>query len=342
MKTRLRALGTAVAGSAPARTTVRRLARWERDHRDRPGSLAIITYHRIAGAQERPDLMASLRSTDPAGFEAQIELLAEHHRFLSVDELLDLRRRGAAPPPRAAVITFDDAYADLAEHAWPILHRRSIPAIAFVPTGFVDGDRAFWWDAVHHALSATSAGVLDWNGRRVSLASRRDRLDAVRTVRTEVKAMPHRAALEAVDRLVEGSGVAIEPAPVLGWDRLRQLHDEGLTLAPHTRTHAFLDRVSDDDARSEIEGSMDDLREHIGACPPVFAYPSGQWDAHARRAVADAGIEVAMTTTRGINRLPGADWLTLDRVNVGGATTPALLQAQLLRTTGPLLETVSP
>lgn len=342
MKAQLRRALVAASGSAAARNVVRGVARWERRRADADGRLAVLTYHRISASGQHPELIESLRSTDPAGFEAQIALLAEHHRFLSIDELLELRRTGSPPPARAAVITFDDAYADLAEHGWPILARLGIPAVAFVPTGFVGTGRAFWWDAVHHALSATTRTELPWGATSLPLGSPDERKQAIGVVRTEVKAMDHHRALDAVDALVEVSGVAIDPAPVLGWDRLRALHAEGLVLAPHTRTHAFLDRVPAHEARAEIEGSMSDLREQIGTCPPVFAYPSGQWNADARQAAIDAGIEIAMTTTRGVNRLPGADWLTLDRVNVGAATTPAVLQAQLLRGTGRAVSAISP
>jgi len=40
-------------------------------------------------------------------------------------------------PERCVMITFDDAYQDLSEHALPALERKSFPATVFVPTSLV-------------------------------------------------------------------------------------------------------------------------------------------------------------------------------------------------------------
>jgi len=40
-------------------------------------------------------------------------------------------------PERSLMITFDDAYSDLAEHALPVLEKHGYPAIVFVPTSLV-------------------------------------------------------------------------------------------------------------------------------------------------------------------------------------------------------------
>lgn len=337
----LRRVGRRVARSASVARAIDGLARAEL-RATPPSTLSVLTYHRIARFSDRPDLARSLRSTDPAGFRAQIELLAEHHHFVSIDDVLRWRRTGESAPPRAVLLTFDDTYEDLADHVWPLLRERDIPAVAFVPTGYVDTGRVFWWDALHLALTATTATRLPWRSGPIELAPATDTDSLARRLRAEVKALPHHEAIEAVDKLVAAAGVTPAPAPVLSWDRLRALHAEGLTLAPHTRNHAFLDRLDPAEARSEVEGSMADLEDQIGTCPPVFAYPSGQWNPVTRQIVADAGIELAFTTRRGVNPVPAPDWLALDRINVGAAASPAVVQAQLLRSTGPLVRRLSP
>jgi len=40
-------------------------------------------------------------------------------------------------PERCVMITFDDAYQDLVEHALPVLERKSFPAAVFVPTSLI-------------------------------------------------------------------------------------------------------------------------------------------------------------------------------------------------------------
>src|SRR6266480_1595331 len=44
-----------------------------------------------------------------------------------------------ARPRRGAILTFDDAYADFATAAWPLLRARGYPAALMVPTAHVGG-----------------------------------------------------------------------------------------------------------------------------------------------------------------------------------------------------------
>jgi peptidoglycan/xylan/chitin deacetylase (PgdA/CDA1 family) len=46
-------------------------------------------------------------------------------------------------PDRAALVTFDDGYLSVREHALPVLRRLACPAVLFVPTAFVGGTNEF-------------------------------------------------------------------------------------------------------------------------------------------------------------------------------------------------------
>ncbi len=46
-------------------------------------------------------------------------------------------------PERAALVTFDDGYRSVYEHALPVLRRLGCPALMFVPTDFVGGTNEF-------------------------------------------------------------------------------------------------------------------------------------------------------------------------------------------------------
>jgi peptidoglycan/xylan/chitin deacetylase (PgdA/CDA1 family) len=64
--------------------------------------------------------------------------------------------------------------------------------------------------------------------------------------------------------------------------------------------------------------------------PRVFAYPGGGVSPEVRRALEQAGFELAFLTQRGTNDLRRGDWLRLRRINVGRASGLPLLRAQLL------------
>jgi peptidoglycan/xylan/chitin deacetylase (PgdA/CDA1 family) len=117
---------------------------------------------------------------------------------------------------------------------------------------------------------------------------------------------------------------------VLDWDMLRRLAGEGLTLAPHTRTHPLLDRVTTEAAVAEIAGSREDLERAIGPTPPVLAYPSGAHGGAAVEAARRAGMVLAVTTERGGNDLRHTDPLRFRRINVGRRAHVPLVRGQLV------------
>jgi len=334
-----RAIAAAARGpvAAAAAGTLDRLIPRQR------GVLTILTYHRVDEPAARPDLMPSLVSATPATFAAEIAMVARHFDPVSLPEVVASLDRPTRLPSRAVLVTFDDGYRDFATNAWPVLRAASVPATLFVATGSTDDpSRPFWWDRLWAAVQraagpapiATPLGALPvgpGHARRT-----------VATIRDWLKTLDHDEAMREVDRIVDelggrdgappgGEPAAIAPA-VLGWDDLRTLAREGVTLAPHTRRHPLLDRVSLETAVEEIAGSHADLEREVGPVAPtprVLAYPSGAHSGSAVAAAREAGMHLAMTTDRGGNDLRRVDRLRLRRINVGGRAGVPLIRAQL-------------
>jgi len=245
-------------------------------------------------------------------------------------------RHGRPLPPRAVLITFDDAYLDFAEHAWPVLRRLSLPATLFVPTAYPDHpERGFWWDRLYHALQSAvpalnGAAQIETPLGPLSYGDRGAQRAAFKRLRDHVKSLPHADALAWVEDFCAGLGVDPAPNPVLGWDALRELAREGVTLGAHTRTHPLVNRVSVEQARFEASASRDDIAQVTGSALPIFAYPSGGFAPQVVEGLAADGFELAFTTVRGSNDMRRADPLRLRRINVGQHASLALLRTQLL------------
>lgn len=163
-------------GARPARASLRPARRPEPDH---PGPgltsrLPILMYHRVAPHGGRAG--ARWRVT-PEQLDEQLAFLhSEDFRSLPLEDWHEAiaRRRPAAG--RRVCITFDDAYGDFAEHAWPLLRRHGFEANVFVVTGEAGG-----WNRWDQALG--------------------------------------------------------ERLPLLGWDELAVLRDDGVVIGSHTASH---------------------------------------------------------------------------------------------------------
>lgn len=105
------------------------------------GGVAILAYHLVgAGTGSPVDVPA-------ATFRRHMEELLEVARPLPLDRLDEALRAPApasdeSPERLPVVVTFDDAYRNFHQVAWPILRELSIPALLFVPIGFVEGEAA--------------------------------------------------------------------------------------------------------------------------------------------------------------------------------------------------------
>jgi peptidoglycan/xylan/chitin deacetylase (PgdA/CDA1 family) len=308
------------------------VAALERVTRERPDVLAVLTYHRVDVPGRAPLLYPGLISAEPDGFEEQMRFLAARWRLLSLAELLAVRRGEASLRPRSVLVTFDDAYRDFGEVAWPILARHGIPVTLFVPTAY-PGDRTdvFWWDRLYGAVAATTRKApLAAPAGRLELETDADRLRAFRRLRSHLKSLPNERAQQVVDELCRELDAPPPVSAVLTWPELRELHSNGVALAPHSRTHPLFDRLPAAEARAEIVGSLGDLEREIGSTPRVFAYPGGGYSEPLTRILEEEGFELAFLTERGTNDLRRGDWLRLRRVNVGRASGLPLVRAQLL------------
>jgi peptidoglycan/xylan/chitin deacetylase (PgdA/CDA1 family) len=105
----------------------------------------LLIYHRVGGGS--PDE----RDVSPGDFAAQLDVLDRHPVRSLGDALKDL----SAP---AIVLTFDDGFADVYEHAWPLLRERSLPFTIYLATAYVGGE--MHWDG----STARAAGPgLSWS-----------------------------------------------------------------------------------------------------------------------------------------------------------------------------------
>lgn len=298
----------------------------------RPGHLLpVLAYHRIADPAALP-LYPGLVSATPDEFRAQVRWIAERFNVVSLREVLAVKLEQRPLPERALLLTFDDAYRDFAEHAWPALREANLPATLFVPTAYPgEPERRFWWDRLHAALALARRDVLASPLGALPLTTPGERTAAYRALRAHCKRLPHEEALALVDGIATQLGEPPLPRLVLSWDELRALARAGVTLAPHTRTHPLLDRVPPAQARAEVEGSLADLERELGSVVRAFAYPSGAFSPAVLGVLAAAGIHAAFTIMRlGVNDLRRADWLRLRRINVTRTLGLPLLRAATL------------
>jgi peptidoglycan/xylan/chitin deacetylase (PgdA/CDA1 family) len=93
--------------------------------------VVVLVYHSIHPSK-------TFASATPESFEEQMVWLQEQCDVIPLEEVLTV----AAGPHRSrpsVAITFDDGYADVFEHAMPVLTRLHLPATVFLMTDLIEG-----------------------------------------------------------------------------------------------------------------------------------------------------------------------------------------------------------
>lgn len=118
--------------------------------------MLVLTYHSISEA-------GGPTSIPPAVFAMQMEALTDAgYRGVRLGAFLDWHdgKEADSDGDRRVLITFDDAFADFADEAAPVLKRHGFCALVFVPTRQLGGVES--WQGANHP----PRGLMDWDAVR--------------------------------------------------------------------------------------------------------------------------------------------------------------------------------
>lgn len=271
---------------------------------------AILMFHRVRpdpGEAFAPN--AGLEITPAFLDQLLIHLRAQGYDVISLDGALDVLRSQEAPAKPFVVITFDDGYRDLADHALPILERHGAPFTAYVTAGFADHDARLWWIEMEEAMRRLGRIDIMVGGRRIAhdCATAAEKRAAFGDIYWEIRDGGEEQLLDVVAELAAQAGVesrALTVEACLGWSEIARLaRHELATIGAHSVTHPRLAKLDAAAARREMAESRDRIAQETGAAPRHFCYPVGDPTSAASREFALAaqlGFESAVTTRPGM------------------------------------------
>lgn len=289
--------------------------------------LTSFCYHRTAEPIPS-DVDLEIIDASPAQFDQQIRFLAEHFRFVSVDEVSAYVAGKAKLPPNPVLITFDDGYKECIESSLPILQRYGAKATFFIPTQQMTQRRMFWWDRISWTLRHThrtelhieyptkqsfAIGDSDGYGKAqealTQIVKRTRGLDVDRFI-TELD----RAADASLSRAEEG---LLVDRVLMTWSEVKQLADAGMSIGSHSFSHRVLQTLEAHDYQPELQGSRREIEERLDIEVESIAYPVGYPlgdDENLRRVVSEAGYKLGFTCSAGVFGMGNVDPLDIPRI----------------------------
>lgn len=290
---------------------------------------ALLMFHRVRPATGDAFAPNAGLEITPDFLDALLEHLRERdYDILALDEALEILRRGAAPAHPFVVLTFDDGYRDLVDHALPVMERHCAPFVAYVTSGFAEGTARLWWLELEEAIRRLSEVDITIAGKRLAgpcaTAAQKRALHVA--IYWALRETGEAELLEAVENIARRANVearALTAQACLDWRGIAALAGHELaTLGAHSHTHPRLAQLDADTARREMSESRARIAEMTGVTPRHFCYPIGDPSSAGPREfdlAGSLGFESAVTTRPGMIFPGHRDRLrALPRLSVNG------------------------
>lgn len=277
------------------------------------GKLSIFIFHRVL-----PELDPLLPwEPDRRQFDALVGFISNAYNVLALADAAKKLLAGTLPSC-AAVITFDDGYADNFTEAREILLKHGVSATFFIATSFLNGGR-MWNDDVIEGVRHINNGELDLSDIHLGhhqLHNVESRMQCYENILSELKYRPHNTRHEVARSIARRCGLNDNSDLMMTSGQLIALSQSGMEIGAHTETHPILNSLSDQDAEDEILRGRSTLEFLLGHKIEVFAYPNGSpgrdyGNQHVEM-VRRAGFVAAVSTQVGVG-LRNADIHQLPR-----------------------------
>lgn len=280
----------------------------------------IIMYHyvRELSRSRYPEIKALLVDE----FRKHLDFFTKTGVVLTGQDIVAAQQGNFDLPENAFWLTFDDGYSDHYNYVFPLLHEFGVSGTFFPPTKCMNNHILLDVNAIHFILACTKH-PLDVIERLKSIANNRvnyndlkgfdtywtenavaNRFDTAEVIfvkRMLQHALPanHRRAI--IDQLfaefvsVDQSAFAEEL--YLRPEQVRVMNDAGMEFGSHTHSHPWMDRISIEEQRSEIQDSVGYLKEMgVPMHNWIMCFPYGASDQKSQSLMTELGASIGVGT----------------------------------------------
>ncbi|MEL6922982.1 MAG: polysaccharide deacetylase family protein [Bacteroidota bacterium] len=245
--------------------------------------LSIFLFHRVSPT--RDPLWDPI---DPKRFEEQLRMLKRRFHLVSLETYLSQGEPVKSSKPLASVV-FDDGYRDFAEYALPILRKHQVPSSLYVVTDCVDQQQIIWTYQLDYLFAHTQKMKLELRNqalgwKTIRFKNQGERLAFAKSLKPVLKKV-HNGAREDICQQVAGqfNDVQLPERLYLNWEELRSLQKEQVTIGSHTRTHAMLGNIREEERIvDELLHSARRIETELGDFPATISYPIGSYSSKVK------------------------------------------------------------
>jgi len=299
----------------------------------------IVMYHyvRDLSRSRYPDINALTVEE----FRYQLDYLESEYSFITIDDLRSAFLDDESVPENAALLTFDDGFADHYETVFPILKQREIQGAFFPPVDPIENDTVLDVHKIHTVLAQretdeelldTVLDLLEQYQEQFGLKPANEYYDELaeegRWDPEEIvfikRLLQHALSEEARGTILDdlfGQYLSIDEETLsrewyMSKDQLRVMIDDGMYVGSHTANHYWLDTLSREEVVNEVEASLsflDDINSPTNDW--VMCYPYGGYNKTTISVLQEYDCALGLTTEPRVADIEADSALELPRLD---------------------------
>lgn len=284
--------------------------------------LTVVMYHYVRDLKN--SRYPEIKGCDISLFKEQIQFLKKHYCFVTVEEVLDAYYHNKKLPDKAVLLTFDDAYRDHFDYAFPVLEHEKVQGAFFPPVKAVTEHIVLDVNKIHFILASTpkekfnvllgeikllldqnrevySLESFDYYFNKLAIANRFDPKEVIfvkRLLQVELEEDLRKKMTDVLfEKIVGIDENAFSRELYMSIDQIKCMVDCGMHIGSHGYDHYWLSSLPKKKQELEIAKSIEFI-DMVGGDSKnwTICYPYGDYNDETISLLKKHGCKMGFTT----------------------------------------------
>lgn len=267
-----------------------------------------------------------------------IYLKKKKYSFITLSEWLKLKKKGKPLKTGYVVITFDDGFSSVINHAYPLLKEMKIKGCFYLVTNLIGQVSLLWEDFVKYSILEIEDSEIEFHfqGKIIHYPTRtnKQKLLAISKILLLLRTLDSNQLKIHIKQFKKPNLKKIHKKYIKDldfaeWNDLKNINSEILEIGSHSSSHCYLDNI---DSKTQFEyellKSKNIIEKKTGNNVLHLAYPHGAFNQEVIDNAKDFNYKTGVTIERGLNtlnddlfklkRIVGYRDLTFFKINISG------------------------
>ena len=312
--------------------------------------LSVVMYHYVRELKD--SRYPSIKGLELSLFREQIKYIQKHYQVVSMNDVISCARGERSLPAKAALLTFDDGYAEHFNRVFPILDQAGLPGAFYPPARAVLENDVLDVNKIHFILASAPDKALlvrevfallerfrdeyrlisgEEYFVELAIEDRFDPREVIFVKRLLQVALPERLrnvmSQILFERFVGKDVKSFSKELYVSLDQLRVMARNGMHIGSHGYDHYWLNSLSKDKQAEEIKRSLAFL-ESVGVDLSrwTMCYPYGAYNADTLALLEEFHCQAALTTVTDVADVSTETRFRLPRLDTNDLPKDASVQ----------------